>query len=360
MNPTPPASAELDAAITLLTTPPPTVELETVRAIAHSHYDWDAVCTPMAGERDRNFLLARSDAAPVTLKFINASESPQETDLQVQVLAHLERQDLPIQTPQPLTTLDGQASFHLETAGGPLRGRAYTYLQGTPAVHTPGSARHRTSVGKMVAQLDRALHGFQHPAKTRIFLWDLMHVPHLAAFSQHVGDPRLRHFIADFLDHFARCTLAAVSGLPHQFIHADLSKSNLLVDPADPEIVVGVLDFGDMVYAPRIADLAIAASYQMGNAGDPMAALEQVVQGFQSESPLLPQEREHLLDFVMARLVQRLVITEWRAARFPENREYILRSNPEAQSLLHALMPIWRSDSQRRLAPTGLERKTAP
>ena len=90
-----------------------------------------------------------------------------------------------------------------------------------------------------------------------------------------------------------------------------------------------------------VAELAVAASYHMNDAPDPLQALQDVVDGYLRYQPLGAVAHSILLDLVMARLVQRIVITEWRASRFPENRTYILRSNPDARQLLLRLLPIW-------------------
>jgi hypothetical protein len=38
--------------------------------------------------------------------------------------------------------------------------------------------------------------------------------------------------------------------------------------------------------------------------------------------------------------VARIIISEWRAERFPENRAYVLRNTPRAWEHLHRLLSI--------------------
>ncbi|KAG0937998.1 hypothetical protein G6F31_015518 [Rhizopus arrhizus] len=149
------------------------------------------------------------------------------------------------------------------------------------------------------------------------------------------ADDRAR--IAAYLDVFELAVLPALAALPSQIIHNDLSPSNILVDAAGSELA-GILDFGDMVHAPRIAEIAIAASYQMAAAGNPLDVLSAVVAGYESVSALTPQERRHVLDLVLARLVQRMAIPSWRALRFPGNGAYILRSRAAATALFNELL----------------------
>jgi Ser/Thr protein kinase RdoA (MazF antagonist) len=155
-----------------------------------------------------------------------------------------------------------------------------------------------------------------------------------------VESPDERARISAYLDAFEQDVAPALAALPSQIIHNDLSPSNFLVDEAGTGLA-GVLDFGDMVHAPRIAEIAIAASYQMTPLGDPLGVLSAVVAGYESVLPLTPQEQGHVLDLVLARLVQRIAIPSWRALRFPGNGVYILRSRAAATALFNELYDKW-------------------
>jgi Ser/Thr protein kinase RdoA (MazF antagonist) len=227
-----------------------------------------------------------------------------------------------------------------------VRGRGYSYLIGDPALAHGVNDGTRRSVGRTAARITKALKGFQHPAATRLNLWDLCHVGDLGALMADLAPSVVTDLIGAFLNHFNRVTKPSLGTLRRQVIHNDLSPSNMVVCAERPEQIAGVLDFGDMIEAPLLCELAIAASYQLSGE-DPLAALRVVVSGFVEITPLAPAETRLLLDFVLARLVGRILIGEWRAKQFPENRDYILRSNGQARDLLETLMPIWRTADDR-------------
>ncbi len=349
--------AEADA-ISFLSTAPPEISPDQAIAVAQSQFGLEGPVSPLSGERDRNFLVQIPGGGRAVLKFVNSAESLSETQLQVAVLRHLRARGTLAMTPQALLTCAGTdlGEWH-DGAANTLKVRAYGFLEGRPAMMVAGSARLRRSLGRALGSLDAALADFEHVGTQRVFLWDLMQLTELRAFLRFVGDGELRALASDFLEVFASGIQPALKTLRMQVIHNDLSKSNFIVSAHDDGEVAGILDFGDVGYAPLVCDLAIAASYQMSDAADPLSALDEVAEGFESVQPLLPEEREHLLDLVVARVVQRLVITEWRASQFAVNREYILRHNPEARSLLTRLMPLWRQRSQharRRISVAGL------
>ena len=70
----------------------------------------------------------------------------------------------------------------------------------------------------------------------------------------------------------------------------------MLVHPANPDQVCGVLDFGDMLHGPRVFDAAVAASYQCHALGQPrMEGLFEFMRGYQLGLPWCHAEHGRLL-----------------------------------------------------------------
>ncbi|EJO33296.1 phosphotransferase [Achromobacter marplatensis] len=348
----------------LLVNSPPPIRLKDAERVARACYPGYAQCAPLSGERDMNFRISRADGESLTLKFINGAESLDETRMQIAVLKHLEARShgmgsvrAPHHQPADAARLtedypdirpgcgDGSASqdwldFHVPDVADPVRVRAYGYLPGRAGTAMSAAPQSWYAVGRAAGQLDGQLADFEHPAAHRLFLWDACQVARVRPMLGAVESADERARIAAYLDVFELDVMPALAALPSQIIHNDLSPSNILVDAAGSELA-GILDFGDMVHAPRIAEIAIAASYQMTAAGNPLDVLSAVVAGYESVSALTPQERRHVLDLVLARLVQRMAIPSWRALRFPGNGAYILRSRAAATALFNELYDEW-------------------
>jgi Ser/Thr protein kinase RdoA (MazF antagonist) len=125
-----------------------------------------------------------------------------------------------------------------------------------------------------------------------------------------------------------------------QVIHNDLNPHNVVVAPDDTDRVSGILDFGDMVHTPLVCDVAIAASYQLGGAG--LEGLCDYVGAYAAVAPLEAAELDLLYDLVAMRMATSVLISEWRAALYPENAEYILRNHPAAVQGLANLAALGR------------------
>lgn len=345
----------------LLVTSPPSVSMHDAQLVAQLCYPAFTECAPLAGERDVNFKISAADGRALTLKFVNPAEHLAETVMQIAVLKHLNG-GVETAVPPHCPALIPDAAHEYGISPGlstgvaeqlhdwinycapgsdhAIRVRAYGYLEGRPGHTLKASPEALESLGRCIGSLGVQLADFDHPAAHRKLLWDTAQVLGLEAMLDAVKDVEERQMIGQYLEIFARRIAPALTSLPRQVIHNDLSPSNILVDDAGLA-PVGVLDFGDMVVAPRIADIAIAASYQMKPTSEALWVLATIVRGYESVAPLDRQEVDRVLDLVMARLVQRMVITSWRAERFPANRDYILRSHAAATALFGTLHDEW-------------------
>ncbi len=321
---------------------PPVVTIDDASKVAADLYGWKAEAIALTGERDKNYLLHTQEAGDVVLKFINPAEEAAETDLQIQVLLWLAQQNCAVVVPKALRSRTGDLVCDYTVGEQVYKVRAYTYLNGVSVAQAQMGAALQQSFGAQAAQLVRALEGFDHPALSRVLLWDVMHLNQLRAWAEEVlPQDEMGQFVFAYLDQFEQTILPVLQALPQQVIHGDISKSNTVASSADASSIHGVLDFGDLCKAPRVVELAVAASYALdAETGDLQAALAGIVAAYAAVLPLSEAESALIPDLIVARLVQRIVISEWRASHFPNNRDYILRSNAQARQLLGQLMQV--------------------
>lgn len=318
---------------------PPAVDEKQAANIAQQYYDVVAQVKSLAGERDKNFLLKTDQNHLWVLKIISQSEQLAEIDVQVQVLKHLQKQACKVKTPVAVASKTGHDWERYQQGEQAWNVRAYTFLEGIPVNQVAMTYELQRAFGVTAANISTALQTFEHPILERVILWDVMRLSHLESWAQEVlGVETLDVFILSFFKHFNAVVLPKLQQLPQYAIHGDLSQSNLVVSADNECAIDGVLDFGDMVKAPRVVELGIAASYALDTNLEMQTSLQQIVAGFESVCSLDDVEKDLLMDVIVARLVQRIVITTWRAQRFPENAEYILRGTAHAKAVLSALL----------------------
>ena len=328
-----------DLADSLLSLPPPSLAPKELARLARKHWGLESVLTPLVSERDLNHRLDTGTAS-YTLKLANPAEPAVMTDFQTSALLHVAANDPNLPTPRVLPARDGRHVIALPE--GALR--LLSWCPGTPAARVPLSAALAGSIGTALARLTTTLASFDHPGADHFLLWDIRNFPALAPLLPFLPADLLAE-AQNFRDRFQAEISPALAQLPTQIVHSDFNLHNLLVDPVDPTRLTGILDFGDMVRTARICDLAIAASYLV-RPDAPLALLIPLVRAYTANLTLLDAEVALLPDLITARMLTSLTISSWRATRYPENAEYILRNAPSARAGLQA----FRSTSLPELA----------
>lgn len=328
----------------VLTASPPALRGAEVAAQVAAHWGLYGDFTPLTSERDLNFRLVVGGAGYV-VKIANRAEPADQTRFQNRALRHIAQRDPALPVPRIVATRGGADDVVLPS--GHLM-RVITWLDGTPLHQSRRGTAQREALARGLARLTMALQDFDDPAADHQLLWDIRHAGRLRPLLPLVPDDGLRATCAAVLDRFDALA-PKLAGFRRQVVHCDLNPHNLLVAPDDPDRLAGIIDFGDMVRTPVICDLAVACAYQIDPA-EPLAALTEFASAYHRVNPLTRDECAALFDLTAARMVTTVAITGWRAAQYPENRDYILRNLPSARAGLTALAAVPRDQAQEALA----------
>jgi len=338
---------ELAAALSQLNSPPPCLELDVVRQALKAQYGIEGTLTSLHGERDQNFRVESAAGQIYALKIINRHETRDETAFLTALMVHVETGTLPVARVIP--DVDGNFDSSVTVAGQIWYLRLVTWMEGVPLGDVAPSLSLCRDTGIQIARVARRLRTFDGAAPQRRILWDSSCVDDLADLTVHVRDDGLRDRILEFLGTFSDFRAVRMNSLRRQFIHNDYNTSNITADKQDHRRVSGLVDFGDACHAPMINELAVAASYQMRAPEGPIASLAAMTTAYAREFPLERQEIEALPLLVKARVVTRIILSEWRAEMFPDNAIYIRRNLGKAIDLLKFFDSYTNDDMQRHL-----------
>jgi hydroxylysine kinase len=303
----------------------------------------------LPGEADDNFLLRARGEQRYVVKFAHLRADPAVVGVQARVLKHIEAVAGELPVPRVVPAVGGQP--WTVVADGPLRGRlvhVITYLDGQLLREVPTSAGLRYRLGVTLAELGRALREFDDddPVLHRPLLWDLSQLaqlrPLIAERPKTAETSRLDTQLSRFIAEVAPRLAAQRT----QLVHNDFSPDNVL---ADARCVRGIIDFGDVTVTALVNDVAIAAAYQLSPEPDLLGPALDLISGYHATTPLTTAEIDLLPELIGARILARIVISEWRAARFGENRAYILRNTPRAWDHLGRLQAIRTDELTERI-----------
>lgn len=311
-----------------LQSPPPELDVSDINRVAKESYGVVGVPKSLGGERDQNFLITPTEVGQqcLILKIANQAEPDDFLDLQCAALDHIAQQDptLPIQL--LIRTKSGEKWSTIKSGGLTFRVRALRYLPGVPLNEAPEDARLMRNLGRDLAKLNIALRGFFHPAARHAIAWDSQNLDQLASLCDYLEDVSVRDIAVKCLDRFSEMVKPRLSGCRAQVIHNDVSFHNALIDPDNPYEISGIFDFGDMLFAPLIQDLAVTAAEVPIGSKNYFGRAADIVAGFNEVTPLESQELELLPDLIIGRLVIGLLIKAWsdQEIAWTDNREHLV------------------------------------
>lgn len=341
----------------ILTTKPPQLAVRDAESLARRFYGRDLRAYELTSERDRNFRMEGADGSRFLLKLSNPAEASDMVDLQTCMLNHLRRSAPSLPVPHPVATTAGafETPITLDDGRASIL-RMLTFLPGTQLGQSTRTTAQRRALGQFLARLDQGLEGFTHPAAQHELLWNVAAAHRLTGMIDSIADGPRRALVRRFMVDYQANTLPQLQSLRAQVIHNDFNLGNVLVNPARTDEVAATIDFGDAVHAPLVGEIATAAAYQLADGADPLLSAAEMIGGYHEVLPLRRAEQAVVLDLVTARLVITILITEWRAARYPENRDYIMRNNGLAWAGLDHIARLPRAEASRRLlqfCPSG-------
>ena len=284
------------------------------QAIAEKYFGIQASAHELPGERDQNFLLNASDGEKFVLKIANRREKREVLEAQNAMMGHLEGKVsfCPRVVKEIFTVKNHYIRVLSFLPGKPL---AKVEVQSVELLH---------DLGRKLGQLDKSLQDFDHPGAHRDFYWDLMKGPQvLEKYGPQIKEGWLRELVLGF-------TTGSLDHLRKSVIHGDANDYNVLVEGNE---VVGLIDFGDIVYSYTVGDLAIAVAYVVLGKEDPYAAAAPVIEGYVLEFPLTKEELDALWTLVKLRLCMSVAIAAYQQAQQPENEYLGVSQNLIAQTL---------------------------
>ncbi len=114
--------------------------------------------------------------------------------------------------------------------------------------------------------------------------------------------------------------------------------------------MAGVIDFGDMLKAPLVVDVAVGASYLRAMEGNPLSGIAEFLSAYHSVTPLDIAEIDILFDLIKTRLAASITILSWRATLRGADDAYLMgavRSEASAADFMKILLQMPRESAQQ-------------
>lgn len=327
----------------------------------------DATLESLAGEYDLNLRVDATDGNRYILKVMRPGCDEAFVDLLCSAHAHIQARDASVPVPAVVPTRDGRLHDTVrDDDGNERRVWLLTMLDGVVYARTgarpPALLR---EFGEAVARMHGALADFAHPGLQRVFKWDLTRADWVMHHIDEIDAGARQELVATAwlrYDGIKRALLAQ----PVAVLHNDLNDWNVLVhrDARGATRLAGIIDFGDIVAGPVVADIAIAGAYLVLEHPHPERALAAFVAGYHAVSPLSGAQ----LDLLWPLLLMRLAVSVTNSAQMKRERPddpYVVISEAPAWRFLERARSIEEGQVRARLraacgmaASDGAERVT--
>jgi 4-aminobutyrate aminotransferase-like enzyme/Ser/Thr protein kinase RdoA (MazF antagonist) len=329
---------------------PPRLPLEQLAAFARDHWGAEGDWTPLDGERDQNHRVTAADGASHVLKVSASGESEGAVDFQIAALRHLESHAPELPVPRVVASKGGNDREWIAAADGTRHMvRLLSWLPGTPLSRgeplSIGALRHAAA---FQARLARGLRGFFHPHARHFVAWDIQRALLLEPGVQDWVADDARALLADFMARLSHELLPRLAGLRAQVVHGDGHADNLLRAAAGSDEIVGVIDFGDLVHAPLVQDLAVtlASFARHGEMSQDNAAAQ--VEAWNAVLPLEDEELEVLHDLTLLRLATALCLYDFRIHATEKPPAWLREERPDLVRALSKFLALDRGEVLER------------
>ena len=306
--------------------------------------------TPLEGERDQNHRVTTADGTSFVLKVSAAGESEGAVDFQVAALRHLERTSPDLPVPRVIASKAGNDREWIAAADGTRHMlRLLSWLPGAPVSQgAPLTVNLLRNVAAFQARLARGLRGFFHPDARHFVAWDLQRALLLDPGVQAWVAADAKALLADFEARVQRDVLPRLPDLRAQVVHGDGHADNLLRAGPDSAAISGVIDFGDMVHAPLVQDLAVTlASFARHGEMSLDNAVAQV-EAWNAVLPLMDDELEVLHDLTLLRLATALALYDFRIRATEGPAPWLTQERPDIVRALTRFLALDRTEVHER------------
>ncbi|WP_328841785.1 phosphotransferase [Streptomyces europaeiscabiei] len=302
------------------------IDVMLVSTLLEEHYRLTGRLGRLATEKDDTFRLS-TDPRNYLVKVSPPDEVEAVVALQTAAMRYLETAAAHLPVQRVKLTADGDDHVTIRLNDGRTRIlRVFDFVEGQVLADANPDAEQLARAGEMLGLIDLALRPFTHPADRRGLAWDIRHFHQMTELVEHTPSPEHRQLAQSVFRLFGENVVPRLSDLETQVIHGDFSPYNIVVDPEKSDhFVTGVIDFGDTVRSAVIFDPAVPMANLLGRTPDhPWRDACAFAAGYQRKRPIRASELPLLPVAALARLTLRALISNWRAERAPERREYLL------------------------------------
>jgi 4-aminobutyrate aminotransferase-like enzyme/Ser/Thr protein kinase RdoA (MazF antagonist) len=319
------------------------IALENLQQLLRKEYGLEGTLQSLTAEKDLNYRLHTEDGKCFVVKIAHEGEEEQLLEMQHALLRHVARQAGELMLPSLMPTISGAEICRIQDKNGRSRMmRVLSWLEGDLWVNVcPHGPELLDSLGEACGEICRRLSDFDHAAAHRSFKWNLSEALWIKDELYRIERMEDLELVEYFVDLYTATVLPQRDELRKGVIYNDANDYNIIVggEQNHTRRVVGLIDFGDVVYSEVVNELAIAIAYACMGKEDFLAAARSLIRGFHRRYALNETELLVLFPLIAIRLCVSVVNSAVNREEARMNT-YLLVSEDAAWAMLRRLREI--------------------
>jgi 4-aminobutyrate aminotransferase-like enzyme/Ser/Thr protein kinase RdoA (MazF antagonist) len=304
------------------------------KSLLKKNWGVEADISPLPSERDINFKISGKNNYVLKIYPKVDKTLKIKLNLQNKVLKFLEEKKVDI---SPIVVPTKSKKLMINPSKDSTA-RLLTFHEGSAwGVKNEHTSEEIEQLGRLIATVDKNLNLIKVSKEERKsldspFIWNMLQAEKLLSWSSKISDSSLREVVDKTLVNYKKSVLPQLKKMPMQVIHNDGNDYNII----ESKNKLALIDFGDMIYAPKVVGAAVAAAYMGLKSSDPVKQIAHFVRGYHSINPFSLDELEIFIELVKVRLASSVANAALQRSNNPGN-EYLSISQKDVPNCLITL-----------------------
>tara|TARA_Y100000590_G_scaffold273170_1_gene306677 strand:+ start:741 stop:1760 length:1020 start_codon:yes stop_codon:yes gene_type:complete len=323
--------------MSIFNTQPPIINKQKLFTWLKNNYDYmnleiiDSI--KLNSERDYNLKIVTKNEKSYIIKISNSSENYEILSFQDSILKHLSKSYVKNFIPK---TFHEEIKKFKDEKNRQCYIRILEYINGDIFANKQDNFTLCNNLAKFLGFLSKSLYNFDHPAAHRDFIWNSINIEWIEKYNNLFQEKDKNEIINIVLESYNKNVKNKLSDIRFSVIHGDANNFNIVVSKNE---VIGLLDYGDSIYAPTVCELTVALAYSLMNTSDIVNKCCSMLKSYNLIYPLKKNEIQLISTLIAARLSITVIMAYKQKQKYPDN-EYLIISENDAWNLLYKLRDI--------------------
>ena len=339
--------------MSIFDTKPPSIDRDKLNFFLENNYDFlknkISSSEKLNSERDYNLKIFTKDKKKFVVKISNSSENIKILKLQDSILSYLSHQPIKENIPQ---IMHGKINTIYDINNKKCYIRILSFLEGDMFADKQNNDELCLNLAIFLGNLSLSLKDFKNSSAKRVFIWDSSNINWIKQKINLFEDKNKLKVFSAVLKSYESNFENIKDNLRYSVIHGDSNNYNIVVKENK---VVGLLDYGDVVYAPTVCELSVALAYSLMNCDDIIKRCLMMVRAYNDVFPLKKNEIKSISTLIASRLLITVTMAMTQKIKYPENK-YLTISEKDAWKLLYKLTKISLDEITNLLLDNNNER----